>query len=188
MKSILIGTLAAILAAGAQSNEAERQLKAAMNAELVNGDLKAAIKQYGEIAAKYKTDRAVAAMALVRMAEAYKKLGDAESRKVYERVLREFSDQKEATALARAGIAAATTGSAGVVSRQVWTGPTVWTDGSISPDGRFVSFGATEDLRIHEIATGIDRRITTTSTRAGDYAEESVISRDGKQVAYAWFN
>jgi outer membrane protein assembly factor BamD (BamD/ComL family) len=89
MKSILIGTLAAILVAGAQSNEAERQLKAAMNAELVNGDLKTAIKQYGEIAAKHKNDRAVAAMALVRMAEAYHKLGDAESRKVYERVLRE---------------------------------------------------------------------------------------------------
>jgi len=54
MKRILVGVMAAMLAAGASNSEAERQLKAAMNAELVNGDLKAAIKQYGEIAAKYK--------------------------------------------------------------------------------------------------------------------------------------
>src|SRR3954462_12495941 len=98
MKSVLLGALAVILATGAQSNEAERQLKAAMNAELVNGDLKTAIKQYGEIAAKNKNDRAVSAMALVRMAEAYRKMGDSESRNIYERVLREYGDQKEAAA------------------------------------------------------------------------------------------
>lgn len=41
----------------------------------------------------FKTDRAVVATALVRMAECYQKLGDAESRKIYERVAREFADQ-----------------------------------------------------------------------------------------------
>src|SRR5215472_2522123 len=101
MKSILIGTLVAILASGAQSTDAERQLKAAMNAELVNGDLKAAIRQYGEIAAKYaRADRSVAATALVHMAECYQKLGNDESRKVYERVVREYADQKDAVATA----------------------------------------------------------------------------------------
>ena len=58
---------------------------------------------YGEIAAKYaKSDRGVAATALVHMAECYQKMGDAESRKIYEHVVRDFADQKEAVAVAHA--------------------------------------------------------------------------------------
>jgi lipopolysaccharide biosynthesis regulator YciM len=142
MKSILIGTLAAILAAGAESNEAERQLRAAMNAELVNGDLKVAIRQYGEIAAKYKNNRAVAAMALVRLAECYEKMGDARTRKVYEQVVRVYGDQKDAVALARtrlAGGASKLTGSV-MTARQVWAGPKVDDTGKISSDARYLSF------------------------------------------------
>src|SRR5258708_19373060 len=101
MRTALLGVMAAILAAGAQNNEAEGQLKAAINAELVNGDLKAAIKQYGEIAAKYKNDRAVTAMALVHMGECYEKLGDAQSRRSYQRVLRDYPDPTESSVLSR---------------------------------------------------------------------------------------
>src|SRR5690242_19247218 len=122
MKAILIGAMTAMLAAGAQ-NEAERQLKAAMNADLVNGDLKAAIKQYGEIAAKYRSDRGVTAMALVHMAECYQKMGDAESRKIFERVVREYGDQKEAVTLARVRLGGTAAQNTGIVTRQVWTGP-----------------------------------------------------------------
>ena len=46
MKRVLILATAAILAAAEHSSEAERQLKAAVNAELVNGDLKAAITEF----------------------------------------------------------------------------------------------------------------------------------------------
>ena len=45
MKPIVIGIMAAMLAAGAQKgDEAQRMLKAATNRELVDGDLKAAIE------------------------------------------------------------------------------------------------------------------------------------------------
>ncbi|MCC6393507.1 MAG: PD40 domain-containing protein [Bryobacterales bacterium] len=194
MKSILIGTLAAILAAGAQSNEAERQLKAAMNAELVNGDLKTAIKQYGEIAAKYaKTDRSVAATALVHMAECYQKLGNAESRKVYERVVREYADQKEAVATARVrlGRSEAAGHPNGMAARQVWTAPArrgIY--GAVSRDGRlvpYVNWDENGDLFVHDLATGADRRLTNTASR-DEFAEGSAFSRDGKQLAYAWLN
>ena len=33
--------------------------------------------------------------ALVRMADCYQKLGDAESRRIYEQVIREYPDQKD---------------------------------------------------------------------------------------------
>jgi hypothetical protein len=46
--------------------------------------------------------RKTAAEALVHMGQCYEKLGDAESRKAYERVLREYGDQKEAAMVARA--------------------------------------------------------------------------------------
>jgi lipopolysaccharide biosynthesis regulator YciM len=147
MKRILIGAMAAILAAGAQNNEAEHQLKAAMNAELVNGDLKMAIKQYGEIVTKYKNDRAVSAMALVHMAECYQKLGDAESRKIYEQVVKDYADQKEAVMLARAKLGkGAANSNSGIVTRRC--GPDqMWTI-----MGRFRPMAGSSRLRIGKLA------------------------------------
>ena len=107
--TILAAVLVAILAAGAQTKgEVERMFKAAKNAELVDGDLKAAIERYDTIVAKYsKSDRAASANALVLMAECYTKLGDAQARKIYERVVQDYSDQKEAAAVARARLGGA---------------------------------------------------------------------------------
>lgn len=192
MKPILIGAVAAILAAGAD-REAERQLKAATNAELVNGDLKAAIKQYGEIAAKYKNDRAVAAMALVHMAEAYQKMGDAEARTIYEQVVQRYGDQKEAVALARArlGANAGDSRESGILTRQVW--PDAGDDeGSPSPDGRYLTYvdWTTGDLAVRDLASGKNRRLTNKGTweASEEFALLSVFSPDGRQIAYSWFN
>jgi Tol biopolymer transport system component len=192
MKSILIAIIAASLAAAAQSEPA-RQLKAAENAELVDGDLKAAIKQYGAIIVKYKSDRAVVAMAMVRMAGCYQRMGDVEGRKIYERVVSDYADQKEAVAIARARLQEGkTTSASGIITRQVWTGPKVDTLGTVSPDGHWLSFvdWSTGDLALRDLITGEDRRLTNKGSWAdsNEFAEESVISRDGKQVAYAWFS
>lgn len=189
MKAILIGTLAAILAAGAQSNEAERQLKAATNAELVNGDLKMAIKQYGEIAAKYKNDRAVAAMALVRMAEAYQKMGDAESQRIYRRVLSEYADQKDLAKVARDRLdsRAGTQSSKG--DRVVWTGREMFSDGRVSPDGRFISYTdwyETGNLVVYDSLTKQHRPLTPAKDWTTGNAYTSVFSKNGNQLAYGW--
>jgi Tol biopolymer transport system component len=193
MKSILIGTLAAVLAAGPQSNEGERQLKAAMNAELVNGDLKTAIKQYGEIAARYKNDRAVAAMALVRMAEAYQKLGVAEASRIYGRVVREFADQKEAVNIARGQLGRNESAAVAKGDRPVWTGGRVDMFGRISPDGRYLTYvdwDQTGNLMVHDMVTGTDHALTKKKSWDDDpgSADWSSISRDGKHVVYEWLN
>ena len=44
----------------------------------------------------------LAAQALVQMAECYQKLGDAESRKIYEQPVRDYIYQNESVAVARA--------------------------------------------------------------------------------------
>jgi tetratricopeptide (TPR) repeat protein len=74
--------------------------EAAKKVESVDGDLKGAIERYKTLA--QNNDRAVAARALVRLAECYRKLGEADARAVYERVVREFADQVESAAAARA--------------------------------------------------------------------------------------
>jgi Tol biopolymer transport system component len=123
-------------------------------------------------------------MALVHEAEAYQKLGDAQSKKIYQQIITLFADQKEAVAEALLRLEdpnAAKT----ALQRQVWTGPKVDVYGSISPDGRLLSFvdwanhGA---LAIHDLTTGEDRTV-----EPGGEAEYSTISKDGKLVAYSWF-
>src|SRR5438876_55191 len=88
-----------LLASGVIAQQKRQQdidLQAAIRTETVDGDLNGAIKRYESIVSKYNSDHAVAATALVHMAECYQKLGDAESQKIYARIVREFADQKEA--------------------------------------------------------------------------------------------
>src|SRR5581483_8297647 len=99
MATLTFLTLAATLlvtrieVTGQGQDHAEAALKAAMDKEVVEGDLKGAIEQYKKIA--QSKDRAIAARALVRMAECYQKLGDAESRRIYELLVNKYADQKE---------------------------------------------------------------------------------------------
>jgi Tol biopolymer transport system component len=78
----------------------------------------------------------------------------------------------------------------GMSTHKVWdTG----TSGSVSPDGRYLSFIAWDkgDLAIHDLVTGQDRRLTHNEqplSPTSSFAWWSVISPDGTKVAYAWFN
>ena len=88
--------------AQAQSaDRAEASLQAAQHAELVEGDLERAIRMYRDIARTQASNRSVAARALVYLGRAYEKLGDAQARAAYERVVREYGDQAEPVRVAR---------------------------------------------------------------------------------------
>jgi Tol biopolymer transport system component len=85
--------------------EAERDLQAAMNKEVVQGDLISAIGLYRSILTRYGAQRQITAQALFHLAECQEKLMQAaEARKSYQRVVNEFADQKEA-ALAQSRLA-----------------------------------------------------------------------------------
>jgi Tol biopolymer transport system component len=168
------------------------QLRAAIHKEEVEGDLKGAIEQYRRIG--QGKDRSAAAKALVRIGECYEKQGNTDARKTYEQVLSRFADQTEAVAQARARLAKL--GGVGAAkqpaTKLVWGGPTADGD-SVSPDGRYLTYTNREtgNLVLYNLESGADRVLTVNgSTKPGqeEFADESVISKDGKQVAYSWFD
>jgi Tol biopolymer transport system component len=187
-KTLILATVLAAALAVRADDKADVLLQAAMKKETVDGDLSGAIKQYGAIVAKYKSDRAVTAMALVHMAECYQKLGDAQSGKLYERVLREYADQKEAVALARAKLGGGAPASlAGGVTRLLGNAPAGRRLGLISPDGRYVSYADwSGNLKLRDLSSGTDRELVNATSSKGT-ASNSVFSPDGKHVAYSWY-
>lgn len=166
-------------------NRPEVQLRAAIETETVKGDLEAAIEQYKAIA--QTSDRPTAAQALLRMAECYEKLGNVESRKVYQRVVREFADQKDVASLAKSHLERAIGDGrqqSGLVLRRVW-------DGQAGESLAAALYGAngqrvvytplgTGSVNVHDLASGSDRALTAADGCSGP----SAISRDGTLVAY----
>lgn len=107
--AVLIAGLSLLLLAAAppqQRDRAEVALRAAIEKETVDGDLKAAIEQYKKIAAQPGVSRNVAATALLHLGQCYEKLGQADARKTYERLLRDFGDQAEIVKQARERLSA----------------------------------------------------------------------------------
>src|SRR6185369_108785 len=112
---ILALAFASFLAA--EDKKALVLFQAGLAKETVQGDLRAAIQMYGNVLKEAGRDRALAAKALLRMAECYRKLGDTEARKIYERVVREFGDQTQAAATASGQLG---TAGAEAATRRVW--------------------------------------------------------------------
>ena len=169
---------------------AEVQLKAAVHKQEVEGDLKGAIEQYKKLA--QNKDRGVAAKALVRMGECYDKLGDTEARKAYERVVKEFADQKEAVEQARGRLSSSRViAPGGLTVRKVLGWPEADYGIRISPDGRYFSFVDEkngEEIALRDLATGVVRVLTRHLPGEKAGADDPLWSRDGRQLVYDWAN
>jgi Tol biopolymer transport system component len=194
MTLVRVGLVAVLIGGTLSAQNLSVELQRITQQETVTGDLRAAIESYKKIVARAGADRSIAAQALVRMAECYQKLGDAQARAIYEQLVRDYADQKDAVALARTRLERNEPGARTTTTtlRKIWAGPKVDTEGTVSPDGRYLSYvdWFTGELALHDLITGTDRRLTNKGTwlDSADFAEESAISRDGKQVAYSWFN
>src|SRR5262245_39432487 len=160
---LLILTIALAGAGMAQSSATEAMLRAAMDKESVDGDLKAAIEQYKKIVASKSASREVVAKALIRLGACYERQGDIEARKAYERVGREFGDQAESVRLAQARLAASRAPAiSGIAVRRVWDQPGHTDGGSISADGRYFAYSdwGNGDLAVRDLSTGENRLVT----------------------------
>jgi Tol biopolymer transport system component len=176
---------AALMLPAQKADSAESLLQAATKKELVDGNLKAAIEGYRKALAAAGSNRAVAAKALLRLGECYEKQGNAEARQAYERLVKEYSDQKEQARDAGARLAAMgqpAGGSQSMVAQLIAEGSDMGFYGRVTPDGRLYAFidPATGDIAVRDLRTGAIKRLTNEGNGVNP-----IPSRDGKQIAYS---
>ena len=111
-------------------------LEEATKKDLIDGDLKGAIEIYQKILSFDGVPRAVAAKALLQLGQCHEKLGNAEARKTYERLVREFADQPEEAKAARGRLAALGGRDSAMRVRHVWSGDLL---GAPTSDGRYLT-------------------------------------------------
>jgi len=159
--------------------------------ERTEGDLDEAIRLYKQIVAEHKDDRVLVAKALVQMGQCYEKLGRAEARKAYERVVREFADQPEPVQTARRHLEQLDGGAPGQAEAElVWAHPTLTWTMAPSPDGRYLAFqdADTGDLAIRDLKMGKNRRLTHNKVPREANPTFVRFSPDGKWIAYDWYH
>lgn len=193
---ISIAVLAAALMAFGLQNSPEHKVlfEKAKFAMETKGDLNEAIKLFSELIQKYPGEREFAAKSQLYIGLCHEKLGNAEARAAYERVVREYADQAEQVQAARARLAAlagtpSRTAGTEMTIRRVWSGAEVDSTGSPSPDGRYLSIYDAEsggDLAIWEIASGQKRRLTNKDRSTAESVLGSTWSPDSKKIAYCW--
>jgi Tol biopolymer transport system component len=161
--------------------------------ERAEGNLREAAARYERVVSEFPHDRQVVAKALLQLGGVHEKLKRPDARSTYERILRDFPDVGTVAADARARLAVLPVPPAarpeGVTSKKLLSGPGADRYGSVSRDGRFLSFmGTNGDLAIRDLTTGEVRRITNNPAGSKEFAEYSVFSPDGSQLAYGWYN
>ena len=192
--STLFLALSMLAAAAPAAENANDLFQQALVKERTEGNLPEAIKLYQRIVDKYAGNHKVAAEALLQLAGCQSKLGDAQARKSLERLVRDFADQKDTVAEASRRLAAMSVGGKPQQpsTRLVWAGPKADGD-SVSPDGRYLSYTDwdTGNLVLHDLVSDTDRVLTANGSMGpGSQAfadGSSVISRDGRQIVYAWY-
>jgi len=189
--------LACLLSAPAPllSQSASARFEQGLLKENAEGTLDEAIVIFKGIADDKAADPAVRAKAQLHVGICYEKLGNAQARGAYERVIADFPKQASEVAAARDRLAALTAGPRGTSSlptlRLVWSGANVDPLGAISPDGRLLAYvdWNTGDLAVRDLRLGQSHTITNKggNWKTDDYAFSPRWSPDGKRLAYYWY-
>ena len=192
---ILTSTLAPSRAA---QQSAETLFKSGLYEEEVRGDLQKAIVIYQDLLKRFPGSREAAAKAQLHIGLCYEKLGTTEAEKAFQKVIDNYPEQSDAVREARDKLAfllkaraITKPGTAEFKLRQIWAGPEVDTEGSVTPDGCCLSFVdlATGDLAVRDLTSGTNRRLTHIDEKQpwSEFAMLSKWSRDGRRIAYQWY-
>lgn len=189
---ILFAATFVVWSAGVVAQSGNDLFQQALSKERAEGQIEEAIRLYERVVKEFAADRALAARALVQTGRCYERLGKIEAKTAYERVLHEYADQRAFADEARTRLAMlpATTvpGSRSAPStRRLWAGSGIDVSSAPSADGRHVSMVdySTGNVVLVELATGRRRVLTRAAPREG--AIYSLISHDGRRVAYSWY-
>jgi Tol biopolymer transport system component len=124
------------------------------------------------------------------MADCYQKLGDAEARKIYEEIVRNYPDQQSAVSLARERLGRAAAAVSARGDRPLWTGRDVDLFGTVSPDGRYLTYvdWILGNVMLRDLVTRSSRPLTTNVKGYENGSPHfSAISADGKLAAFGWY-
>ncbi|MCC6394924.1 MAG: PD40 domain-containing protein [Bryobacterales bacterium] len=185
--------LIAAFAAAQQADRADLMMEAAARKERVDGDLKAAIEQYRKVATQFAKQPGIAAKALLQMGQCQEKLGQAEARKSYERIVREYGGAQEYASVARARIAALlgrTTPAGGMNLRRVDSGERFRLVKGVSRDGRLIGFsyfdsGGSQGL--YDTVTREEKILVKLEWTGDVYGASPALSRDGQWLAFGTY-
>jgi Tol biopolymer transport system component len=162
--------------------------------EEAEGDLTKAIEIYNSLVNDVSVERILRAKALLRVGICYEKLGNKNARKTYQKLISEYADQIEIVALGKEklnGLKQVNTIAKkdGVIVSQVWS-PAQDTY-SVSPNGRYLNYidWTNISLNVKDLTKGTSRGLSKNGTwkEPMQYPDNSIWSRDGKQLAYFWF-
>ena len=194
---ILTGSSLGFLASGVPEpvpQDPEVLFQRGVQLETLEGDLNAAIDLYQQVIKNNGNNRPIAAKALLRLGGCYEKQGKEEASRTYEQLLQDYADQTEPAAEARSRLAALrkpAVSESGPVTRRVWAGPKTDFFGSVSPDGKYISFvdWDTGDLAVRDLGKGTNHRLTNKGSweSSGEEAEKAIWSPDSNQIAYLWW-
>ena len=166
-------------------------LRAAIEKEDVAGDLEGAMALYRQIIAANGKNRPVTAKALLRLGGCYEKLGQAEARKMYERLVAEYSDQAQEvtqardrlTAISRAALAS----SREPRFRRVEMATTLgYAHVRLSPDGKEMAFTDGGAVWVVPVASRADPNTTGIPTKLTGPLDALGVawSPDGRSIAF----
>ncbi len=190
---ILVAALLAVNTYTSTAQTPEQLYQKGLGKEEGEGALQDAINLYNQVADNSNASISVRAKALLHIGMCYEKLGTKEAVKAYQRLLANFPTQKNEVNIARERLSRLTTIESPneIAIRQVWTGPDVDNSGSVSADGEYLTFNdwSSGNLMIRNLKTNEIKQLTVEGTwkDSSQYVFYSLISPDGKQVAYSLY-
>lgn len=174
---------------------AEDLISKGIQLEEVKGELEKAIEVYQTIVTRFSDNRPIAAKAQFHIGLCYEKLGKQEAKKAYQEVIRNYGEQKDVVAKAQERLSKLelpgrkSEEPEGIRIKQIWKKPYTDSLGSVSSDGRFLSFvyWGEGDVAIHNLISGEDQILTHDADSTTGFAMSPKFSKNGKQIAYSWW-
>ncbi len=194
--AVVFLTLALAATGASLGAQQSHQLQEAIHLMETRGDYPAAIRLFQQVTEG--SDRTLVAQALLYLGLCYERLDEEEALKVYQELIRKFPNETEPVEEARVRLAelarksVSQTAPSMVARRLSENADFEVNQSAVFPDGRRFTtpVGETGDLAIYDLATREMRRITQKGSwdDSLDFAGHSVVSPDGKKVAYAWLD
>jgi Tol biopolymer transport system component len=194
--AITLAFLVVALPSAQSASEPELLFREALHKQQVDGDLEAAIKLYQRIVSTRNANRTLVARALLQLGDCYERQGNAEARRTYERLVREFGDQGDAVRLARARLVEITPRGdvrRDVTVRRLGEWRALRFISSVSRDGRYAAVGggegppaiASKTLLLLDLSSGTSREVGKGKLVPPDqFILSSAVSPDGSRIAY----